>query len=271
MLESRKKKAWIGGGIAVGAIATFLIIEVSLPRASCSSAQTLSALNNIVVDKMLHEEIPGIQELAHKLVNFSLITFSHHDLEVSRTDCKGTITFMAPDYKGFEKQSGSFSFHRQPLANGDGFTIEVDNFQADTEKKAATWLTLVKPPRLTSKLPHLVEWRSVQGKPTKEGDCSVTQISAKRTRLQTLYFGAKLDSPGSGSAVEFANGVFQVSYETERAIEESSIDDPVKVCLIHVPKDCPPNDDRGKLYSATNIRTNAQWVLYDSAHGCGGA
>jgi hypothetical protein len=86
-----------------------------------------------------------------------------------------------------------------------------------------------------------------------------------------MYMGALLNSPGSGSAVKFANGVYQVSYETEKPIEESTIDDPVKVCLISIPKDCPPGDDRGKLYSATNIRTKAQWVLYDSEHGCGGA
>jgi hypothetical protein len=135
MLKTRKKIAWISSGIAAGVTATFLIIEVGIPRASCSSDQTLFTLNNVVVDKMLHDEIPAIHEEGHKLVDFSLITFSHHDLENGRTDCKGTITFMAPDYKGFEKQSGSFTFHRQPLANGNGFTVEVDNFQSDTEKK----------------------------------------------------------------------------------------------------------------------------------------
>jgi len=32
---------------------------------------------------------------------------------------------------------------------------------------------------------------------------------------------------------------------------------PVQLCLIELPKDYPPGNDRGKTYSAKNIRTGA--------------
>ena len=38
-----------------------------------------------------------------------------------------------------------------------------------------------------------------------------------------------------------------------------------------VPENCPPGDDRGKIYKATNLRTNESWEAPDSQHSCGGA
>ena len=34
---------------------------------------------------------------------------------------------------------------------------------------------------------------------------------------------------------------------------------------------CPPGDDRGKVYRATDLRTHASWEASDSEHMCGGA
>jgi hypothetical protein len=71
--------------------------------------------------------------------------------------------------------------------------------------------------------------------------------------------------------VEFANGLYQVSYDQVTAINQSRRGDPVFVCLMSLPQHCPPGDDRGKLYTATNLRSEESWTLPDSEHGCGGA
>jgi hypothetical protein len=47
--------------------------------------------------------------------------------------------------------------------------------------------------------------------------------------------------------------------------------DKVKLCLVSLPEDCPPGDDRGKIYRATNLRTGESWEAPDSQHSCGGA
>jgi hypothetical protein len=77
--------------------------------------------------------------------------------------------------------------------------------------------------------------------------------------------------PGSGSAVTFANDIYQVSYNTLEAIEESSISDVIKLCLIELPENCPPGDNRGKVYGAMDLKTDFIWFLADSEHACGGA
>jgi hypothetical protein len=45
----------------------------------------------------------------------------------------------------------------------------------------------------------------------------------------------------------------------------------VLLCLVSIPKNCPAGDERGKIYSATNLNTTAYWLLPDAQHGCGGA
>jgi hypothetical protein len=102
-----------------------------------------------------------------------------------------------------------------------------------------------------------------QGLPKRVGDCVNTTIKSIETRLEGM--------PGSGSAVSFANGGYQVGYETVPAIEQSRRDDPVRMCLVSIPKNCPKGDNRGKVYRTTNLRTRQSWNLPDSEHMCGGA
>jgi len=105
--------------------------------------------------------------------------------------------------------------------------------------------------------------------PTRVGACVVTTIESVETRLVD---GATNEPvPGSGSAVRFANGGYQVSYETVPAIEGSRKGDRVRMCFISRPLDCPKGDDRGKIYNSTNLRTHKSWRLPDSEHSCGGA
>lgn len=105
--------------------------------------------------------------------------------------------------------------------------------------------------------------------PATAGSCARTAIAAIGTRLVDSRSGKPI--PGSGSAVSFANGGAQVSYDEIGEIAESRVGDPVYMCLMVVPQGCPPGDDRGKIYTTTNLRTLKSWTAPDSQHSCGGA
>ncbi|MFD0985901.1 lysozyme inhibitor LprI family protein [Methyloligella solikamskensis] len=110
-----------------------------------------------------------------------------------------------------------------------------------------------------------------KGMPGKVGRCTKSKIASITTR-----FGEELVEPedeldSSGSAVTYANGGYQVSYDYIPELAASEIGDEVLICLVSLPEDCPPGDDRGKYYSTTNVRTGGAWSLPDSQHMCGGA
>lgn len=108
---------------------------------------------------------------------------------------------------------------------------------------------------------------SAGGLPTGIGECAKTVIAEITSRFQ-----ADINAdPNDGSAVQFENGGHQVSYEKEGALVRSRVGDPVMMCLIEIPQDCPPGDDRGRIYTTTNLRTGEAWSLPDSQHSCGGA
>ena len=101
------------------------------------------------------------------------------------------------------------------------------------------------------------------------GTCVRTTIREVSQRLEDGVTHRPM--PDSGSAVEFANGLYQVSYDQIPEVNQSRRGDPVFVCLMKLPDHCPPGDVRGKLYTTTNLRTEDSWTLPDSEHGCGGA
>jgi hypothetical protein len=105
--------------------------------------------------------------------------------------------------------------------------------------------------------------------PRRIGECVDTTIKAVETRLVDGQTNKPV--PGSGSAVNFTNGGYQVSYETVPAIERSKAGDPARMCLVFIPSDCPKGDVRGREYKTTNLRTRQSWRLPDSEHRCGGA
>ncbi len=104
--------------------------------------------------------------------------------------------------------------------------------------------------------------------PKHVGQCAATKVQKVETRLVD---GSDKPVAGSGSAVEFANGGYQVSYDTIPEIEASRPGDAVKICLVSIPHPCPPGDKRGRIYKTTNQRTKGAWTLPDSEHSCGGA
>jgi len=103
--------------------------------------------------------------------------------------------------------------------------------------------------------------------PTEIGQCMETTIAAITSRFQADVNA----DPNDGTAVSFDNGGYQVSYEKEQAIVNSEVGDTVMMCLVLIPQDCPPGDDRGRIYTTTNMRTQESWTLPDSQHSCGGA
>jgi hypothetical protein len=105
--------------------------------------------------------------------------------------------------------------------------------------------------------------------PTQIGQCTNTTIKDVTTRL--VDGGTNKPIPGSGSAIDFANGGYQVSYDTIPEITQSRAGDAVTMCLVSIPRGCPPGDKRGITYKTTNLRTHSSWTLPDAEHMCGGA
>lgn len=99
--------------------------------------------------------------------------------------------------------------------------------------------------------------------PTKVGACTTTKIKEITTRLEGIA--------DSGDAVTFVDGGYQVSYSTIPGLKGARAGDIVKLCLTSIPDDCPPGDDRGKTYHATDMRTHSSWEAPNAEHMCGGA
>jgi hypothetical protein len=110
---------------------------------------------------------------------------------------------------------------------------------------------------------------SAQRLPTLEGTCVRSKIAAVEQRLRDAPNGPFI--PGSGSAVRFANGGYQVAYAEIEAVQNSRTRDPVFICLIRIPRGCPAGDARGRVYTTTNLRTLESWTMPDSEHQCGRA
>jgi hypothetical protein len=108
-----------------------------------------------------------------------------------------------------------------------------------------------------------------EGLPHHVGQCVITHVSAVETRLEDGFTHKPI--AGSGSAIRFTNGGYQVSYDMVPAVEASRPGDPVRMCLASIPRGCPAGDERGRNYRVTNLRAHRAWRLPDSEHGCGGA
>jgi hypothetical protein len=104
--------------------------------------------------------------------------------------------------------------------------------------------------------------------PRVPGTCSLTRVQRVTFRLED---GSGHEVRNSGSAVILENGVYGVSYDPVPEVEHSRRGDRVLTCLVKLPTNCPRGDDRGKLYTTTNLRTEESWTLPDAEHRCGGA
>lgn len=106
-------------------------------------------------------------------------------------------------------------------------------------------------------------------RPTKIKQCADTFIKRLGTRLEDGSTGKPIAN--SGTSIILTNGVYLVSYNVIKSLQNSQVRDKVKVCLLSIPKNCPPGDNRGKIYSLMNYRTGGYVEMADSQHMCGGA
>ncbi|WP_080951499.1 hypothetical protein [Gluconobacter oxydans] len=104
--------------------------------------------------------------------------------------------------------------------------------------------------------------------PTRPGTCVFTHVKSVEERLSD---GNRQWVAGSGSAIALTNGGYQVSYDQLPEVDNTHSGDPVMMCLVALPSNCPRGDDRGKVYTTTDLRTMKSWTLPDSEHECGGA
>ena len=113
----------------------------------------------------------------------------------------------------------------------------------------------------------------VSGVPERAGTCSRTKIKAIGTRFhdRQMVIPPKDYTQDEGTTIQYDNGGFQVSYEFDPDVAASRIGDQVIFCLVSIPQNCPPGDDRGKIYSATNLRNQRSWIMPATQHSCGGA
>lgn len=104
--------------------------------------------------------------------------------------------------------------------------------------------------------------------PRKHAECSQTRIRSLTTRFgEPVSYG----NEDLGTAVEYENGVFVISYSRDDGLYNAKVGQPVVVCLLTVPYDCPAGDDRGRFYYTLNLSTRLEWVMADAQHVCGGA
>jgi uncharacterized protein len=105
--------------------------------------------------------------------------------------------------------------------------------------------------------------------PSAVGQCATTHIKTLTTRLGDDPL--ETAPPEGGSAATFTNGGGSVSYDREPGLAASKVGEPVEMCLISIPRDCPKDDDRGRVYYSLDLIAQGSWALPDSEHLCGGA
>lgn len=99
----------------------------------------------------------------------------------------------------------------------------------------------------------------------KPGQCFSTSVKEVGNRLE----GDADDT--SGASIVYADGHYQVDYDSSRRKLGFKVGDSVRLCVVALPKGCPRGDHRGITYKATDLITRRTWVAADSEHMCGGA
>jgi hypothetical protein len=147
----------------------------------------------------------------------------------------------------------------------DSNTIEIKEGRYPTAK-------YVKCGQDDGPTPNSHAHRASPNLPQKKGQCVETAVRNILDRFgQPLSPSLPKDGFDPGTSIRYENGGYQVSYSKETSVLRSKIGDRVRMCLVAIPKDCPPGDDRGRVYNTKNLRTGEAWTLSDSQHSCGGA
>lgn len=113
--------------------------------------------------------------------------------------------------------------------------------------------------------------------PRSEGTCSSTTVESKRFRMARSPGDpgyTPSDNPaGKEVLISLNNGIGVYAGDGDAFIlsPHFASGHPVTLCLIEVPKHCPPGDNRGKIYTLTDRKTGRTVRGIDSWHLCGGA
>lgn len=137
-----------------------------------------------------------------------------------------------------------------------------------------TWNSHWLPGLLLASLLLPIAPSSAEPLPRRLGECRRTFVKEILYRLgSTDAKGVVIPMEGSGSAISYTNGGYQVSYDTVPAIHRSRQGDPVELCITFIPdcREAPRGDVRGRMYRVRNLRDGDTWTLPDNQHSCGGA
>lgn len=185
--------------------------------------------------------------------------------------------------QAYERYQGEFQPKRQVARSFLGDRTRCGSDRACIAAIQARMLsTYASPEGNGSTLPWLASYAkaltgfkaagvAARGAGTREprfpGECTLTRIEAVTTR-----FGepASYDNADSGTAISYANGLAQVSYDRD-GLYDVKPGQTVVICLMSVPYDCPDGDSRGREYYTLDLETNSDWILGDTQHYCGGA
>ena len=145
--------------------------------------------------------------------------------------------------------------------NKDGHVIFTDSTDPETSAIFDQFVSTFKGNNFSGGAPIIF--------PTQVGRCVETVIAKLGQRLMDGRTGQ--DIQNSGDSIIYTDGIYGISYDQIPEIENAKVGDRVNLCLVSLPTNCPAGDDRGKRYSAENLRTKESWSLPDSEHMCGGA
>lgn len=113
--------------------------------------------------------------------------------------------------------------------------------------------------------------------PTSVGRCSQTTVTSKRFRMAPSPgdpgYRPSSSPLGKEVLISLANGIGVYAGDGDAFILSNTFaaGHRVRLCLDSVPKNCPPGDDRGKVYRLTDLQTQRTLKGIDSWHLCGGA
>jgi uncharacterized protein len=105
------------------------------------------------------------------------------------------------------------------------------------------------------------------GMPAFPGDCVKTLIKEITTRFEEPI---SYENQEAGTSVQYSNDGYVFSYDRGAAFYNARAGQPVVMCLLSSPYDCPDGDDRGRMYYTFNLATKGEWILPDAQHMCGG-
>ncbi len=113
--------------------------------------------------------------------------------------------------------------------------------------------------------------------PSRVGSCSRSVVVSKRFRMVASpgdpgYQPSK-DPFGKEVIISLANGLGLYAGEGDGFIASANFaaGHRVQACLLALPTDCPPGDQRGKRYRLVDLQTGAKVEGLDAWHRCGGA